>query len=205
MAMPGGAEAWRLDLSRPARCSRPVAAWKVAAWSVLFATAFPAGLVAAWSGPFDLTLAATPFVILAWLASGLYAATVTVRLCIRRAWTRVIASAILPVSTVLAALWFGTVWNLAIAAGDDIHFQLMKASYVRTIAAMPREPFRLVIFDWGGLGVSHAVVYDESDQIALAPNERSAEWQRRASGTELKCGVSGSSAGAHFYIVRLGC
>lgn len=203
--MPAGDEAWRLDLARVTGGPRAAAPWKIAAWSVLLMVAFPAGLVAAWSGPFDWTLAATPLLIIAWVAASIYAVVVTMRFFTRRAWGGAIASMILPASACVAALWFGTLWRLAITAGDDIHFQMAKASYERIIAATPRSPFRLAIFDWGGLGVSHGVVYDESDQVLLPPSKRAQEWRARAVGTPLECGVSGYAVEAHFYIVRVGC
>jgi hypothetical protein len=62
-----------------------------------------------------------------------------------------------------------------------------------------------MVFDWGGLaGVTHAAVYDESDEVAL-PNPSEA-WKKRAADTLLDCGVvAGSPVGGHFYIVRIAC
>jgi hypothetical protein len=53
--------------------------------------------------------------------------------------------------------------------------------------------------------IGHAAVYDESDEIVLPSDRRSAGWKRRAAGTELECGVASEPTGGHFYIVRTGC
>jgi len=52
--------------------------------------------------------------------------------------------------------------------------------------------------------VGHAVVYDESDEIALP--EQSSAWRKRVANTEVgMCGAWGSSLGNHFYLVMTGC
>ncbi len=84
---------------------------------------------------------------------------------------------------------------------------MKRAAYLADIAklAMDKGP-RLAIFDWGGFAGSHAVVYDESDEIMLSKEKRSEAWKERIAGTELACGVvAAEPVGRHFYIVRIGC
>src|SRR5205823_6932000 len=57
---------------------------------------------------------------------------------------------------------------------------------------------------WGGFGVGHGVVYDESDEIALP--EQSAAWKMRVASTEVGMfGAAMAPLGDHFYLVRRGC
>lgn len=66
-------------------------------------------------------------------------------------------------------------------------FQTHKAEYQSAIRADPTPPPKYRIFSWGnrntygiGGGVTfEAIVYDESDEIALSPEKRSLEWVKR--------------------------
>ena len=53
----------------------------------------------------------------------------------------------------------------------------------------------LKLFSWGGFGVGHGVVYDDSDQVLLPSDRQSDEWKQRAKGSELDCGVWGKPVG----------
>jgi hypothetical protein len=89
--------------------------------------------------------------------------------------------------------------------GERIHFHVMRRSYLEEVAKLPStgEP-RFVLWQWGGFGVGHGVVYDESDEIPLP--ERSSAWKKRVENTEAgACGVWGTPLGDHFYLVRTGC
>jgi hypothetical protein len=82
---------------------------------------------------------------------------------------------VLPLATLIAIANAGTIWPLAMETGERIHFQAMRRSYLEDVSKLPSsgEP-RFAIWHWGGFVVGHAVVYDESDEIAL-PEQSSAE------------------------------
>jgi hypothetical protein len=83
--------------------------------------------------------------------------------------------------------------------GERIHFHVMRRSYLQEVAKLPStgEP-RFLLWHWGGFGVGHGVVYDES--------ERSSAWKKRVENSEVgSCGVWGTPLGDHFYLVRTGC
>lgn len=122
-----------------------------------------------------------------------------------RYWWRAASMSLLPLATFVAIAQAGTIWPLAMEAGERIHFQAARRSYLEEVSKLPSsgEP-RFAIWRWGGLGIGHAVVYDESDEIVLP--EQSPAWKKRVANTEIAlCGAWGSSLGNHFYLVRTGC
>jgi hypothetical protein len=94
------------------------------------------------------------------------------------------------VASILAApfLAYLLCWALA-AAGIDpprVRFELNKPFYLRQIAELPNTGASIFrFFDWGETGgptIStglYTLIYDESDQISLAPEQRSRDWQHR--------------------------
>jgi hypothetical protein len=178
-------------------------------WATSFAVlalVFPMLLVLVWSGPFDVAFLGAPIVIVAWSAAAVVALVFATVRAVARAWRMAITAAILPVVTLVAALQAETVWTRSIAIGERIHFHAMRNHYLAQVARSSAPAGRrLEVFNWGGFGVSHGVVYDESDEIQLPPERQSAEWKRRIEGTELVCGVWGQPLGDHFYLVRFGC
>jgi hypothetical protein len=120
-------------------------------------------------------------------------------------WRRAVSMSVLPLATLIVIANAGTIWPLAMETGERIHFQAMRRSYLEDVSKLTSsgEP-RFAIWQWGGFGVGHAVVYDESDEIALP--ERSPAWKKRVANTEVgSCGAWGSPLGNHFYLVRTGC
>jgi hypothetical protein len=86
--------------------------------------------------------------------------------------------------------------------GFDSHwvrFQLQKWAYLEHIARCGCGPdgLRFKTFDWGGTGglVSpnffYTLVYDESDEIALSADKRTAAWKRKV----------GSGIGSQLYSI----
>jgi hypothetical protein len=54
--------------------------------------------------------------------------------------------------------------------------------------------------------MSEGIVYDDSDEILLAPEARSPQWKARASTTELSCHVAiVQRLGQHFYLASIVC
>jgi hypothetical protein len=180
---------------------------RVAFVPLALALCWPIALILSWSGPFDLTFFGAPLVLLSWGVSAVCALLLALVWMIERAWRRAITTLVLPLLTLVAGLNIGFIWGSAIWAGDHVHFWMLRQAYLREVGSLPidRGP-RLAVFEWGGFaGVTHAVVYDESDEIGLPPNQQSETWKIRIAPTMLDCGVWGTPAGGHFYIVRIGC
>jgi len=175
-------------------------------WPIALALGWPVILVLVWSAPFDFTFVAAPLVMLLWAISVVAGLVIAVTSAYRRVWLRMLSSSVLPLTGLVVGLNIADLWGLAATAGDELHVLVMRPSYLREISALPSDQSRFAIFNWGGFVVSHAVVYDESDEIALPDAQHSDAWRKRVKGTEIECGVIGfNPAGGHFYIVRLGC
>jgi hypothetical protein len=174
-------------------------------WPTALACCFPLILIILWSGPFDLAFLGVPVLLMIWTCSALLALGIAIFSASTRHWWRAVSTSVLPLATLVVIANAGTVWQLAMDIGERIHFQVMRRSYLEDVSKLPSlgEP-RLAIWRWGGFGIGHAVVYDESDEIALP--EKSSAWKQRVGGTEVGlCGARGSSLGNHFYLVRTGC
>jgi hypothetical protein len=120
-------------------------------------------------------------------------------------WRRALSLSVLPLVTLVAIANAGTVWSLAIEAGERLHFQVMRRSYLEDVLKLPSvgEP-RFAVWLWGGFVTGHGVVYDESDEIVMP--EQSPAWKKRVVNTEVgSCGAWGLPLGNHFYLVRTGC
>src|SRR5437868_1201080 len=169
-------------------------------WPIALACSFPTALVALWVGPFGLAFAGVPILLIAWICSASLALVMTILLVKARIWRRALSWSILPLVTLIAIANAEVVWRLAIETGERLHFQLMRNSYLEDVSRLPSGEPRFVVWHWGGFGVGHGVVYDESDEIALP--EQSAAWKKRVADTEVgACGAWGTPLGNHFYLV----
>ena len=178
---------------------------RLLAWPIALACGFPAILILLWSGPFDLAFAGVPVLLIVWTCTALLASGMAISSMRARVWRPAFSCSLLPIVTLIAIANAGSVWSLAIQTGDRIHFEVMRSSYLADVSKLPSsgEP-RFGIWRWGGFGVGHAVVYDESDEIALP--EQSVGWKKRVADTEVgMCGAWGAPVGEHFYLVRTGC
>jgi len=174
-------------------------------WPTALACGLPLILIMLWSGPFDLAFFGAPILFMVWACSALLALGIAIVSLSARDWWRAGSVSILPLTTLVLVANAGTVWLLAMQIGEQIHFQAMRRSYLEDVAKLPSkgEP-RFAMWPWGGFVVGHAVVYDESDEIAL-PGQSSA-WKKRVADTEVGlCGAWESPLGHHFYLVRTGC
>jgi hypothetical protein len=123
---------------------------------------------------------------------------------VHRHWRKAISLSILPIVSLAAVLNAALVWSFAIEAGEKIHFQIVRSSYLREVSKLSASEPRFVIWHWGGFIIGHGVVYDESDEILLP--EHSSAWSKRVAATEVgMCGAWGIPLGDHFYLVRTGC
>ena len=184
----------------PQTCSDEVSRWPIA-----LACLFPLAVVAIWASSFDLTFAAIPVVLVAWIASAVGATILALRSAGSRRWRRTFSLAFLPIVTIEAIATGDVVWPLAMETGERLHFLLMRRSYLDEVAKLPvsGEP-RFAIWLRGGFGVGHGVVYDESDEILL--REQTPAWKKRVANTEVgMCGAWGTRLEDHFYLVRTGC
>jgi hypothetical protein len=174
-------------------------------WPTALACCFPLILIILWSGPFDLAFSGVPVLFMAWACSALLALGIAIFSASARDWWRAVSMSVLPLATLVAIANAGTIWPFAMETGERIHFQAMRRSYLEDVSKLPSsgEP-RFAMWHWGGFGIGHAVVYDESDEIFLP--EQSSAWKKRVADTEVgSCGAWGSSLGNHFYLVRTGC
>jgi len=177
-------------------------------WPVAFAIAGPAGLVLFSSISSDAAVfIGLPYLGL-WAAAAFVAFLLAMIKMIGRRWRGALSLSIMPLAALAMFVNFKTVWDFAADAGVYIHFRATRAALLADIAKLPADKGpRLAIFDWGGFsGSERAFVYDESDEIALAEEGRSAAWKARTAKTELGCElVRAKPVGDHFYIVDVYC
>jgi hypothetical protein len=180
----------------------PASKDRFAIWPIALACSFPATLAALWSGPFDLTFVGVPVLLVAWTCAALLALGMAGLAARARNWRRAFSWSVLPLVTLAALANSNLVWSFAMEAGERIHFQFMRSSYLAEVSRLPSGEPRFAVWHWGGFGVGHGVVYDESDEIAL-PGQ-SATWKKRVAATEVGvCGAGGVPLGDHFYLVRM--
>ncbi len=144
----------------------------------------------------------------AWALSAIIAAVWCGYLIWKRACRLGIFALILPV-TLLLSPWKAI--EAPVYVGDVIRFVTAKSSYDRQVALRPQNHIQLVEFNWGGmLFASDGVVYDETDEISLPKDHRSAAWQARERNTDLMCGKSDligpiQPLWGHYYLAHFGC
>jgi hypothetical protein len=104
------------------------------------------------------------------------------------------------------AMNFGPLMRAFHLAGAYLHLQMHRTSYEAKIARLNGSP-KLAVFPRGGwLSMSEGIVYDESDEILLAPEARSANWKAQTSTTEVSCGLGDvRHLTGHFYVAFFGC
>ncbi|WP_314951863.1 hypothetical protein [Bradyrhizobium cosmicum] len=178
---------------------------RFAMWPIALTCCFPVILILLWSGPFEVSFLGVPVLFLAWVGSALLALGLALFSARARDWRRAISMSVLPLATLVVVTNAGVIWPLAMEIGERIHFQAVRRLYLEDVAKLPSsgEP-RFALWQWGGFGIGHAVVYDESDEILLP--EQSSAWKNRVANTEVgSCGAWGSPLGGHFYLVRTGC
>jgi hypothetical protein len=177
---------------------------------------------------------------LAWVVLGLLSAVWSVQYVRKRAWLYGLLSLILPAVmlpsivqqlvvqqkflrqvgvpqgdmspvVILWAMGRSTLLEPAVYVGDVAHFLAVKPSYDKEIGMLPSDGSRFYEFNWGGmLFASKGVVYDETDQIVMPKDRRSASWLARVKETDLMCGGSELVAPvrplwSHYYLAYFGC
>lgn len=157
-------------------------------------------------GPNLLWMFAAPAFAVHWVAYVIATAKRLDAAAQAAAWPRVGA-----LSAVLALLLF-CLWSpLRIIralnfVGDGVHLAVMEPDYIRQIAKLSPPGRDLVVFCLGGSNFnSILLVYDRSDQVMLAPGLRSADWVRKAEGTDLACEPHARALWGHWYRVFTDC
>jgi hypothetical protein len=184
---------------------------------VVITVGVPLALIALAASPvggFGEMLLAIP-ILFVWVIAGIGSLIWSVRSAMRKAWRRSLMTSIPPIILLLVALnplgflyWCNQIGVVA-------RFIASKPSYDQQIAALPaNERPALVVFIWDSfLGLENGVMYDETDQVALPPGHKSADWLARAGHTEVgnplahesKCGYFVRSLWAHYYLASFWC
>lgn len=129
----------------------------------------------------------------------------------RRRWANAISWLLSPIIYV-ALLWLG-VGVYVFQSADRLRFALSKETYLSQVNAVQvtGEP-RFTFSSWatGRTPWGAYLVFDESDESALAVRERSADWWKRSdlSGWSLRvrnCETRSIDLGSHFYVVEVNC
>lgn len=186
-------------------------------WPVWVALGFPLLLIALDASPlgpdFAFVMIGMPFLLLAWLISGVWVAFLAIRSLRHGNRRRTAINLVLPLAILIAGLNFtGFIW-FCNDAGDTVHFYLRRSAYMKIVdATAPVGNVRLVTIDLGGMSfASRGFVYDDSDEIMRKPSAQSAAWKARAQDSELGCGygasrILGPSAFTqHWYIASFAC
>ena len=179
---------------------------------IVLSVAFPIVLVLAWIAA-DLW---SGFILLAayllWWGGALLVFFVVLGCLLGRQWRKAVSALVLPASTIAALFNLHFVGRATIWAGDRLELVAMLPTYSREIANLPhKEGPRIATFLWRDLNLGFGLafgyeflVYDESDEIALPAEQRSAAWRENA-GSDLKCRLTGvEHVFGHYYFVGHG-
>jgi len=156
----------------------------------------------------------TVFVVLIWALiwglSGLGALIALVIYARRGAWRAVASLAFLPAMMLSSILFPRTILTPLLSVGDFLHFWADRSSYLAEVAALPRDRGpRFARFPLGGfmLGPTEEIVYDESDEVALPPDQQTDVWRERVGERSdlVTCRYAHLHLGEHFYKVIISC
>lgn len=184
-------------------------------WPIVLTFLWPLAFIAILSGPFGLAVVGIWFVLLFWGLSAALALVFVIDFTIKQDWLRASAMLPLPLTVVLAIVTASFNTDFAIyvinRARDDFQLLVMLPTYSREIANLPHQDRpRIATFLWrdlNGFGLAlgyEFLVYDESDEIALPAEKRSAVWKKSA-GSDLECKLTGVyHAFGHYYFVGHG-
>jgi hypothetical protein len=142
-----------------------------------------------------------------WALAALWAARLAIRTFSRREWRAAVSALVLPVAVLLALAGPFPVVQSCEELGEFLLFRARRSDYLARVAALPDDGQpKLAIFSLGGMvWYSEAIVYDESDEVMLPPEQRSPTWTERASHLEFVCGFWARPFGGHFYWVGFFC
>lgn len=185
-------------------------------WPTALSILWPLAFVAALSLPsFGLAAVGVGLVLLFWGLSVSVVLVIAIAFAAKRDWFRLSAMLPLPLTTMLViiAACFNLTFVISVVslASDDLQLLVTLPTYSRQIANLPhQEGPRIATFLWrdlNGFGLAFGyefLVYDESDEVVLPAEQRSAAWKKNA-GSDLRCKLSGVyHAFGHYYFVGHG-
>ena len=149
----------------------------------------------------SLPILLAPFLVPMLIGVCLLAAAEAIRRAHGRRWRAAVSELMLSALLVGFAFapnqLFGPVVRLGTEAGLVSYYGGLMPEILQT----PREGGpRFLLFDRGGFGgISLFTIYDESDEIGLAPNERSPAWQAKHAGDAGLCDGAATHMIGHFY------
>jgi hypothetical protein len=150
-----------------------------------------------------------PVPLMWWVVAALATAFWAARAAVQRHWRRAISTAILPIGVGATLCYFGSVTRDFRAAGDALHFAVVRPLYEAEIASLPKDQGpRFKRFSWDGFMLSPIeVVYDESDEVALLRGQQSDAWWGRANRNSEygACAFAAKPLSGHFYLVQFSC
>jgi len=133
----------------------------------------------------------------------------------RGEWRSAASTAVLPALIIASALFPRALLTPLLSVGDYLRFWVNRSSYLAEVATVPRRCQRgcaqdrgprLVRFPLGGFFLNpQEIVYDESDEIALPPEQQSDGWLHRAGGEYGVCHYGLLHLEGHFYKVSFSC
>lgn len=185
---------------------------RVLYWPAIIAFGAPIVSILAWVASDTGAFEAQITVFFLWWGAALVVFMLILTWLGDRQWRRAASAAVLPASVLAAALNFHFVGRATIWAGDRLELVATLPSYSREIANLPhKEGPRIATFFWRDLNLGFGLdfgyeflVYDESDEIALPAEQRSAAWKKNA-GTDLECPLTGvEHIFGHYYFVGHG-
>jgi hypothetical protein len=162
---------------------------------------------------FIFVIIGVPLLLGIWACLGIWALVLTVRHTLRREWSRVVVSAVLPLVILAVGVRYWQFIRLCDDGGDIGYFAAQRSAYLEKIRTIPPNGGpRLVVFNRGGMSwASRGYVYDESDEIMRDEPLRSAQWRAQADNTELTCGYYAQpfpgriSLTQHWYLASFNC
>jgi hypothetical protein len=180
---------------------------RILRWPLVSTVGCPAAFILICAGPFKLMVVGAPLVLFYWAVAAIVALCAAAAYAYGLSWRRSLSTLIFPLSTLVAAWNFGFVWQTGQLIGAYLHFFAMRPVYLQAVSELPPEKSRFKVFYWHSWFLnSLEVVYDESDEITLPPDRRSADWMKKAEATDAVCEIVGYTAmGSHFYLVSFAC
>jgi hypothetical protein len=121
-----------------------------------------------------------------------------------------VARGLVATAALLACLSFFPYLRACIYLGGALRFAENRSYYDHQVALLPADDKpRIGVFEWGGMLFAwRALVYDESDEVALPPGQQSVAWKGNFPYVdEFSCGHWGARRlwAAHYYIVDFTC
>jgi hypothetical protein len=181
-------------------------------WPAIVAFGSPIVLILTWvasdTGRFEAQVAA----YLLWCGAAIVVFVAILIWLRRRQWRRAVSAVVLPASVLAAMFNLHFVGRASIWVGDRLELLATLPTYSREIANLPhKQGPRIATFLWRDLNLGFGLafgyeflVYDESDEIALPAEQRSAAWRENA-GSDLKCRLTGvEHVFGHYYFVGHG-